>query len=439
MRLQFHRVPAYLLGASIVYGAGGTAPLPETEVGSPADAVERYMRATEEPGRSIALEMAARTFAPSGGSGPTVALVGVSHIGERQLYEAVQAFLDEHEVVLYESVKPAGAGGAGGKDDRERIETTRAAMRFVAGLVESHRRAVDRYPGGIDELARFATEQDPRLAEWLAVAMVDAWGGRVTYRVGAEGQQFTLLSLGADGRPGGEGADADLRVSRDDSVPPTGPGPAADNLQAELAKALGLEFQLDALSYDRPAFRCSDMAMDQLERALREKGVDFAPISGSLAGSSLPGRLAIYLLRLIRAADVFFDGAIADTLKVVLIELFSDEAVLEYSLKQFGGGFEEVIIDQRNQVVVDQVKAILDRERDVDSVAILYGAAHMPDMERRLTEQLGYRSIGERWFTAFKVDLKRSAMTAGQLKSIRRMVRYQLRQLVPPKPSQEDR
>ena len=113
--------------------------------------------------------------------------------------------------------------------------------------------------------------------------------------------------------------------------------------------------------------------------------------------------------------------------------------MLEHSLKQFGGGFEEVIIDQRNQIVVDELKAIIERERGVDSVAILYGAAHMPDMGQRLTQQLGYRSTGERWITAFEVDLKRSAITAGQLQSIRRMVRYQLRQIVPARPPEADR
>ena len=61
--------------------------------------------------------------------------------------------------------------------------------------------------------------------------------------------------------------------------------------------------------------------------------------------------------------------------------------------------------------------------------AILYGAGHMPDMARRLTEQLGYRPTGEQWLTAFEVDLERSAMSARQLERIRWMVRYQLEQL----------
>ena len=223
-----------------------------------------------------------------------------------------------------------------------------------------------------------------------------------------------------------------LRLGEPDSNGNGAMGRADDNLQAELAKALGLEFQLDALDYDRSHFRCSDMAMDQLERALRTEGVDFAPIRGSLVGSSLPGKLGVFILRLIRAADVFFEGVIADAMKVVLIEIFSDEAVLQQSMNQFGRGFSTVIIDQRNQIVVDDVQAIMLREPDVESIAILYGAGHMPDMTKRFADQLGYRPTSEQWLTAFQVDLTESGLSSGQLHAIRRMVRQQLGQLMPP-------
>ena len=348
---------------------------------------------------------------------------------ERKLYDAVQTLLDEHDVVLYESIKPAGTGGAGGRNEQQRIQSTRAAMGFVAAVLGAHHRGRQKYPDDLEELVEFAAGREPRMGEWLVAARMDAWGGELTYEVQEEGQRFALGSLGADGRPGGEGESADLHLGSDASIAPVALERGGDNLQAELAKALGLEFQLDAIDYERPHFRSSDLALDQLERSLRAKDVDLAPIAGSLTGSTLPGKLAIFLLRLVRAADIFLEGAIADALKVVLIELLSDEAMIEQSLKQFGPGFEAVIIDERNQLVIDDLKAILEREPQVSSIAILYGAGHMPDMARRLTEQLGYRPTGEQWLTAFEVDLEQSAMSARQLEQIRRMVRYQLEQL----------
>ena len=88
--------------------------------------------------------------------------------------------------------------------------------------------------------------------------------------------------------------------------------------------------------------------------------------------------------------------------------------------------------------MVDQLKAILQREPEVDSIAVLYGAGHMPDMAERLAEQLGYSPGGVQWLTAIEVDLAKSSIPADQLQSIRRMVRQQLKHLVPQVPARPD-
>jgi hypothetical protein len=425
-----------LLGALLTLVAAPAVGRPVEDVTPKKEAPEeagQFMRRVEEPGRSMALEVAARTFVRSSPGAARIVLVGVSHIGERQMYEGLQELLDGHDVVLYESVKPAGTGGAGGADDAERVESSRAAMHFVAAVLAVHHDAKQRYPEGLDELAAFAAAADPRLAAWLADARTDAWGGAVAYRLEADGRRFVLTSLGSDRQPGGAGVSADLIVTSETGVEPLGLDAGEDNLQAELARALGLDFQLDAIDYDRPNFRSSDMAMDELVRALEARGVDFAPLSGSLTGSSLVGRLAVFALRVIRLLDdFFFERAIADASKVLLIDLFSDEAVLEQSMLQVGRGFMDVIIGERNQVVVDDVKAILANEPEVESIAILYGAAHMPDLARRLDEQLGYRPAGAKWFTAFRVNLAGSALSPQQLASLRNMIRQQLKQMRPP-------
>ena len=393
---------------------------------------EAAIRVVEDPGNSVKLQIAVRTYQTPEATGPTVSLVGVSHIGARRFYRAVQKLLDEYAVVLYESVKPPGASGAGGENDAERVETTEATLRFVAEVLQLHHRTADRYPPDLKGLIAFAGERDPRLGHWLAGAVTDAWGRHLRYRLTDEGRRFVVASLGADGVPGGDGANRDLQVTADEA-PTTWSGAGEDNLQAELAKALGLEFQLDAIDYGKDHFRSSDMAMDELAEALGDQGVDFGPIGESLVGSSLPGKLVIYLLRVLRFVDLILDGAIADTMKVVLIELLADEAVMEQGLAQFGPGLKTVLIDTRNQLVIDQLKRIVQEEPDVDSVGIFYGAAHMPDMAQRLREQLGYEPTGGvRWLTAFEVDLRHSAMTASQLKQIRGMIRRQLKSMAGP-------
>lgn len=416
------RWPTAILAATVMAGPVGARPL---------DAPP-YMRAAEDPGRSVSLEVAARTFLPSAkgaAAGPKVTLVAVAHVAEEHLYRQLQDLLDAHDVVLYESVMPAGARGAGGRTRTERVASTEAVMRLTAGVIEIYHREHGRYPADLASLTAFAGRRDARLVQWLAAAATDAWDRPVSYSVDEDGRRYELRSLGADRRPGGDGADGDLEITSDTLPRPGLRLVEGDNLQSELAGALDLEFQLDGIDYDRPHFRCSDMSMDQLERAMLAEGLDMGPLNGSLAGSSMSGRIAVFLLRLVRVFNVFVDGALADAGKVMLIELFSDPAILEQSFRQFGDGFERVLIDQRNQVVIDDLRAIVDREPDVESVAIFYGAAHMPDMTRRLADQLGYRPAGEQWFTAFEVNLEESVMTPAQVQRLRTMIRRQLRMM----------
>jgi len=433
MLITDRRWPAAFVAGVCLYGMVGARPVQKDPVPAPAPVPAKtrpYMRSADEPGRTISLEVATRTFVPTGGAkGPTVSLVAVAHIGERTLYRQLQDLLDVHDVVLYESVMPAGAGGAGGDTDAQRIASTEAVMRFTAGVLRLHHSREGRYPADLTELTSFAGRRDARLGQWLQAAYRDAWGGPIRYVVDDGRLHFVLTSLGADRSPGGSGADADVTVSSDTLLAADFLEADQDNLQAELAKALGLEFQLDGIDYDRPSFRCSDMSMDQIGRALEAEGLDMTPLEGSLAASSLPGRITVFILRIVRTLDIFFDGMIADALKVMLIELLGDEAFLEQSLRQFGEGFARVLIEQRNQVVVDDLKVIVENEPNVRTLAIFYGAAHMPDMAERLIEQLGYRPEGERWFTAFEADPTETAMSPQQLQNLRVMMRRQLRMM----------
>ena len=173
------------------------------------------------------------------------------------------------------------------------------------------------------------------------------------------------------------------------------------------------------------------MAMDELNRRFAAKGLDFDMIGGTLAGSSMPARVIKILLGFMKMADAFAEGAITDMFKVVLIEMLGDPAVLDQGLAQFGAGFSEVIVEDRNQVVIDDLKRVIEQEPQVRSIAILYGAAHMPDMARRLADQLDYQPGDEsqdRWLTAIKVDLRNSKLSAADLNAVRATMKQAMRQ-----------
>jgi hypothetical protein len=39
-------------------------------------------------------------------------------------------------------------------------------------------------------------------------------------------------------------------------------------------------------------------------------------------------------------------------------------------------------------------------------LGIFYGGAHMPDLEKRLLTQLGFKRLGHRWLTAWNIKKK---------------------------------
>lgn len=399
---------------------------PATTEESAAEA-RPFLRVADEAGRKVSLEIASRDYVPTEGDGPTVTLMGVAHIGEQAFYRDLQKELEGYDVVLYESVMPPGARGPAGETDEQRIDSTRAAMGFVGSLVETFHFARDRYPEDPGELVAFAAEEDARLGHWVENAMTDAWGRPLVYGVNDDGLSYTLMSWGADGRVGGSDAAKDIQLA--DLPAPTAIDFAAsdDNIQVQLADALRMEFQLSSLDYDRPNWRCSDMSIDEVNREMAERGVDFEILGGALGGTSMFAKLAKVFLGLMRFADSLLDGAIADMVKVTMIEMLGNESLTEMSLQQFGEGFEEVIVDLRNQVVIDDLKRIIAEERDVESIAILYGAAHMNDMAGRLADQLGYQPADESWHSAIEVDLERSAITERDLRQMRAMMRQMMR------------
>lgn len=387
-----------------------------------------FMRVAESDANVLSLELAIRDFERTA-DGPRIALVGVTHIGDGRYYKQLEKQLDEFDLVLYESVTPPGTGGAGGETIEEQQRTTRAAMEYVGSIVEAAIIETGQPPKSLDDAREFIATADPRLAGAFDHARLDAWGRDLAYTVTTDAagvSTYTLRSLGADGKPGGEASDADFGLA----VPPAALPIAQmqeDNIQAELARALGLSFQLTAMDYDKDNWILSDMSLDELQAALRARNAEWDVLGGTMSGTSLTGKIASIFLRLIQVADAFFDGAVSDMVKVLLIEMLADEALVNQSMDQLGEGFGKVLIDDRNQVVMDDLKDIMDKHPDAESIAIFYGAGHMADLAERLNDQLDYVPSNEQWLPAISVDMANSAMDKRQLMQMRMMMKRMMK------------
>ncbi len=402
------------------------AAMAEETPAAPVDASD-FLRTMDKSG-VVSLEVAAREFKPASGKGPTVWLVGVAHVADVSLYRRHQDFLADFDVVLYESVMPAGALDIEKVPVEERASASRKRMEFLGSLIERYYHDEGEYPRNLEELTAEISGIDSRLVSVLPGARRDAWGNELAYSTPAEGDRFTLLCLGADNAPGGNGDNADIAVTDRDGLTPIAVS-SEGGLQAELADTLGLAFQLTALSYAQPNFRASDMTLDQLARSMKAHELDIGDLEGALDATSIPAQLMKALLRFVKMADQMLGGGIADVCRLAIIEILGNEEITEQAMAQFGDGFGDVIVGERNQVVIDDLKAIVDNEHDVKSVAIYYGAAHMPDFVEKLHEQLGYEpsDAEAKWFEAMRVDLNKSAMPRRDLEMMRGMLRKSLR------------
>ena len=104
------------------------------------------------------------------------------------------------------------------KVDSSKVTTAQTQVKMLKGALETLRLDLGRFPTESEGLALLnAVPADEKLrARWRGPYLDEAlppdpWGNPYQYSVpGANSQPFALYSLGADGKRGGEGFDADV-------------------------------------------------------------------------------------------------------------------------------------------------------------------------------------------------------------------------------------
>lgn len=107
------------------------------------------------------------------------------------------------------------------RPDQARGTTTQVDMRNIASALKIYRLDNGDYPSTAQGLAALVSKPtgDPVPSNWnsggyLDAVPIDPWGNPYIYRSPGEGgTAFDLISNGKDGKPGGEGLDADVKVS----------------------------------------------------------------------------------------------------------------------------------------------------------------------------------------------------------------------------------
>lgn len=98
--------------------------------------------------------------------------------------------------------------------EKAKVEATKAMIAQVGEALDMFKLELNKYPERLEDLVNMPPDIDPK--KWhpggfLKKFPKDSWDRDFIYRKpGTKGQPYDIISLGADGREGGEGFDEDL-------------------------------------------------------------------------------------------------------------------------------------------------------------------------------------------------------------------------------------
>lgn len=418
------------------------SPLRAQEAVAGPDADDAFIRTVEnKEAGNVILQMAIRRFERNGQAGPIVTMHSAIHIADQVFYEKLQKLLDEKDVVLFESVKPPGAGrpehSLTGADSSEfKIATTKMRLRLLGIAALAFERKNKKLPADMQELLKSV---DGKLEMYSNLLAKDGWGNEFLYALLPEpvkdsGENssatkskktgFEIISLGEDKAQGGEGAGADVLLSNQKPISSRDvPKEGDQGIQADLAEALGLVFQLNAMKHDKSNWRNSDLSIDQVQERLAASGADGDELFKMLNGSSMQAgvlKLLLGFMKLMPSLQV--SG------KLMIIEAMGSADQLMVNMPG-ANKMMDVILKDRNKVVIDDLANIIQREPTVKHVGIIYGGAHMPDLEESL-QKMGYQETSVEWLDAITVMLPKNPAERQQLESMRSTIRRSIQQQI---------
>ena len=181
------------------------------------------------------------------------------------------------------------------------------------------------------------------------------------------------------------------------------PLPDMTHIQQSMAQILNLQFQLTSINYRRANFRNSDLSWDELEGLAKSDGTKtsagLGELQSALTGTGSMGTMIGTVLKQAQSSPAF-----AKTFRNMIVDLFADPRKMAALKKQqdiSDPGLNAIVVAARNKKVLTDLKALSrDEKKPLHSVAIFYGAEHMPDMEKHLISDMGYRAADTQWLTA---------------------------------------
>ncbi len=186
-----------------------------------------------------------------------------------------------------------------------------------------------------------------------------------------------------------------------------GGGHPIGELQRFLKSTLNLEYQLDIIDYTKKNFVHADMDREAFEKAQAARGESFETMmlqqliaairkpAPELAGGDDPEKMLRSLVKVITRPDMERQ---VKTFLARQVDQMQDAAM---GLDGPGGS---VILTERNKAAVKVLKETVKAGKK--KVAVFYGAAHMPDLAKRVRE-MGFKPAGPvEWKQAWDLRIR---------------------------------
>jgi len=170
-------------------------------------------------------------------------------------------------------------------------------------------------------------------------------------------------------------------------------------LQQVMKLVLRLDHQLEVVDYGKSNFIHADLSPDGLRKAMKDRGEDeitvilrvFAELMQKMReGADRPGS---------QAPDINLLELLLNPSK--LKRIFAEQLVEAGGDAGFGRTFNQLVVIDRNKACLEVLKQQLKAGKK--KIAIFYGAAHMPDFDKRLKEEVGVNPTTNEWIDAWSL------------------------------------
>lgn len=167
-----------------------------------------------------------------------------------------------------------------------------------------------------------------------------------------------------------------------------------------VASLLDLSDQLAVIDYRRKNFVHADMTGEEFLRSMEERQESFVKMFFRMMGQAIVEQSkgggasdADLLLAL-------FSPDRPTALKRVLAQQLGSN--IDHQFSWMVGPEGSTLITERNKVALRVLRQQIDAGKS--RLAIFYGGGHMPDIERRLTDEFAVRKVGQRWLVAWDLS-----------------------------------